>query len=58
MTMDEYKTWYLAEYKHLPSGKLVESFLRLHPEPDPTPDEFWQEEELELPKFELRRVDN
>lgn len=54
----EYKEWYREHYGHEPSGKLIESFLKMNPrpEPDPTPEEFWEDMPgPELPKFKLVR---
>ena len=56
MDLQDYREFYLERYGDLPSMKMVESFLHLYPEPDPTPEEFWQESEPELPRFELRRA--
>ena len=57
MTLAEYKIWFEAEYKHPPGMKCIESFLHLHPLPDPTPEEFFAEPEPVLPKFKLVRRD-
>jgi hypothetical protein len=57
LDVQEYRKFYLERLGHLPSMKMIESFLRMYPqkEPDPTLEEFWQEEEIKLPKFKLVR---
>ena len=55
MDLNGYREFYLEMFGHLPSMKMVESFLRMYPPPDPTLEEFWQEEEPKLPKFKLVR---
>jgi hypothetical protein len=56
MDLEQYKAWYETEYKHQPSIKLIESFQKLHPSQDPTPEEFFNEPEPEIPKFKFIKV--
>lgn len=58
MDLQEYKEYYQELYNHEPGPKCIEAFLKLYPQPDPTPEEFWEDDIRPiLPRFELRRVD-
>jgi hypothetical protein len=48
-SVEWFRAWYLAEYKHKASDKRVESYCRVNGIPWPIPRTEEQEEELQIP---------